>query len=296
MVRTAQLRAAGVSSSAIEVRCRPGGPWQRLLPGVLLLGNGTPTRRQQVQAALAYAGRGAVVTGVDSLREQGLTHLPLPDQVHVLLPATRKVTGREFVHIERTTRLPPPVYRCGLPLAPPARATLDAARRQPDPVLLHSLLGEVVRHGACTVADLTAELDAGSRRGTAAARNALHWLTDRARAITDAWARAVVNACPLPKPRWHVPVNDPAGTPLGTADAWWGEVALAWQIGSRSQLAIDRRRADRTDRALAAAGVTVLRTPVSRLHADPGGVRRELTRSFHQAATRRAAEPMVVTS
>jgi hypothetical protein len=36
----------GVPSRTAYRRCAPGGPWQRLLPGVLLLGNLPPTSRQ----------------------------------------------------------------------------------------------------------------------------------------------------------------------------------------------------------------------------------------------------------
>ncbi|RDG29968.1 hypothetical protein DVH02_34555, partial [Streptomyces corynorhini] len=49
-----QLRAAGLSSSTTARRCRPGGPWQRPLPGVVLIQTGEPTARQRLLAAVLY--------------------------------------------------------------------------------------------------------------------------------------------------------------------------------------------------------------------------------------------------
>ena len=50
------LREHGVSAAAADDRCRPGGPWQLLLPGVYLLHSGMPTSDERLHAALLYAG------------------------------------------------------------------------------------------------------------------------------------------------------------------------------------------------------------------------------------------------
>ncbi len=52
-----QLREHGVATADAARRCRPGGPWQQLLPGVYLLHAGPPTPEERLQAALLYAGR-----------------------------------------------------------------------------------------------------------------------------------------------------------------------------------------------------------------------------------------------
>lgn len=169
VIRTAELRAAGVSNYAVSARCRPSGPWQRVLPGVVLMSTGTPTRRQRLRAAVAYAGAGCVLSGVDALRGHGID-VPLAPDVLVLLPAERRAVSRSYLTIERTTRPPEPVWRDGLPLAPVARATIDAARRERDRRRLHALLRAPVEAGACGIDELSAELAAGSQRGTAAPR------------------------------------------------------------------------------------------------------------------------------
>src|SRR5690242_16609524 len=62
---SASLRREGASASTIAARCRLGGPWRRLLPGVILLGRGEPTRCQQLRAAVLHTGPDSVVTGLD---------------------------------------------------------------------------------------------------------------------------------------------------------------------------------------------------------------------------------------
>ncbi|WP_433268907.1 hypothetical protein ACQPZF_05455 [Actinosynnema sp. CS-041913] len=176
VIKATDLKAAGMSRYVIDLRCRPGGPWQRILPGVLLLSAGPPTRAQRVRAALAYAGPDAVLTGVDALREQGFHDLPLPPRVHVLQPAGRRKTGDHHLLLERTTRLPSPVVKDGLPLAPPVRAVLDAARHESRPQRQHTMITAVVGAGTCSVAMLLRELDAGSKRGAATPRSALRRL------------------------------------------------------------------------------------------------------------------------
>jgi len=176
---TADLLESGVARYTIETRCRPGGPWRRLLPGVLLLSPGEPTRRQRLRAAHVYAGPQAVITGIDALHNQGLPGLPLPPRVHVLQQPDQRLNNHDFLLLERTTRRPPVITNADLPLATPTRATLDAARREQHPLRLHHLLAAVLRAGLCTATDLLTELDAGSKRGAAAPRAALRALAGR---------------------------------------------------------------------------------------------------------------------
>jgi len=144
----------------------PSGPWQRVLPGVVLMSTGPPTRRQRLRAAVAYVGRGAVISGADALREQGIrsgrrgcADVGVGD---------RRLSGRSYLTVERTTRPPAPVWLAGLPLAPVPRATIDAARHERDRLRLRTLILAPIALGACTLADLRAELAAGNQRGSAA--------------------------------------------------------------------------------------------------------------------------------
>jgi hypothetical protein len=171
VISSAELRAAGVSNYAVATRCRPSGPWRRLLPGVVLMGTGPPNLRQRLRAAVAYAGPGAVLSGTEALRCHGID-VPAGELL-ILLPAHRRVAGRDHLTVERTTRLPVPVWCDGLPLAPVVRATVDAARREHDRVRLRALLSAPLRAASCTNSELLTELEAGCRWGSAAPRTLL---------------------------------------------------------------------------------------------------------------------------
>jgi hypothetical protein len=176
VIRVEELRAAGISNYAVSTRCRPSGPWRRVLPGVVLMSPGPPSRRQQLRAAVAYTA--GIITGADSLRAQGI-NVALPTDVLVLLPAERRAASRSYVTVERTGRLPVPVWRDGLPLTPIVRATIDAARHEHDLARLEALLLIPLQTGACTLTELRTELTTGNQRGSAGPRAILTRLTRR---------------------------------------------------------------------------------------------------------------------
>ncbi|MGH3761208.1 hypothetical protein [Actinophytocola sp.] len=281
VVRVSDLRAAGMSNHALAARCRPSGPWQRVLPGVVLLSNAPPTRRQRVRAALLYTGPDAVLTGVDAMRAHGLAP-PESDEVLVLIPSARRQTSRAYLTVERTTRMPPSVRRAGLPVAPLARAIADAARHERDRGRLAALVLAPVEAGACTVADLRVELNRGNQRGTAAVRSLLAGREHEVVPVTHGLARRVLRQAPLPPPRWQADLHARDGTVLGTADAWWPEAGLAWSLGTQ-QYPLPRDHA--TTSALAELGITVLHTDPAHLHTDPDTVIAELAAAFTYATT-----------
>ncbi|HVW40834.1 MAG TPA: hypothetical protein VHC18_05740 [Amycolatopsis sp.] len=270
-----------VTPHAIKSRCRPGGPWRRLLPGVVMLNEGEPTRPQQLRAAVYYAGAGAVVSGIDALRAHGV-RLPTAKRVHVLVPPHRRVLSQDFVRLERTSRVPEPIFQHGIPFAPPARATIDVARDAADPDMLRRLLAMPVYYGLCTTADLRHELEAGNQRGTAAVREMLRNLGTMGTTYLQGVARELLDSVPLPAPMWNVTVCDVHDHPIGVVDAWWDEVALAWQFGGTPDQSPTRNHL-----ALTAAGVTLVRTPPEDLRAQAHRVARELTSAFAAAAKRR---------
>lgn len=258
----AALRDAGLSTTMITKRCRPGGPWQRLLPGVVMLDSGPPSRRQQLRAAVALAGPEAVITGVDALRAQGLD-LPAPHAIRLLLPTQRRLMPKDFVVVERSTRMPEPRVLAGLPFAPAARAALDVARGTSDPVLLRKVLAMVALNGLATRDELQRELDAGNQRGSSAVRLALRDFDATTASMLHLEASRILHSTPLPPPRWNVTVYDRKGRAIGYADAWWDEVAVAWQIGQPNAAGpVPPHR----HLALTAAGAQVVRTPASAVH------------------------------
>ncbi|HEX7303026.1 hypothetical protein [Lentzea sp.] len=171
---TADLRHSGFSPRQIRHACTPTGPWQQLLPGVVLTRPTPPTRLDRLRAVQSFTGPASVITGADALLRQGAT-LPLPRHVHVLAGGNSRRT-HPWILLERTTRPPDPVVRDGLRLAPPARAAVDLARREPNPRAVVALLDAVVDARLCTPGELREELLVCSRRGTALVRQALRHL------------------------------------------------------------------------------------------------------------------------
>ncbi|MCT2588193.1 hypothetical protein [Actinophytocola gossypii] len=280
VIRSADLRASGLTQHAIAVRCRPSGPWQRLLPGVVLLSNTPPTRRQRVRAALTYAGAEAVLTGTDAITAHGVP-VPQSDEVLVLVPAARRATSRSYVTVERTTRLPTPVRRNGLPTAPLARATTDAARHERDRERLRTTLFAPVQAGSCTIADLRQELNVGNQRGSAGPRALLADKDHEVVPFIQALATRLLRSAPLPPPRWQVPLHTAKGTKLGVADAWWPEAGLAWNLGAQHH---PLPTTEQAKPLLAAAGITVLHTDPARLSTHPTDVVAELVDAFTYAS------------
>src|SRR4051812_24045170 len=96
VVTHAELSELGLALSTVTYRCRPEGPWQSLLPGLLLTSNGRPTSAQLLRAGIKYAGADAVVTGLSAL-DTYLGRPRKPQAVHVLVPHTRQVSSTRFL-------------------------------------------------------------------------------------------------------------------------------------------------------------------------------------------------------
>ena len=108
VVTRSQLEQLGLPLSTAAQRCQRPGPWQRVLPGIVVLHNGPLSLRQRLRAGLLYAGPDSMLTGAAALRLHGIRrHLEVPP-VHVLVPDQRQRTSSGFVLVERTVRFPFP--------------------------------------------------------------------------------------------------------------------------------------------------------------------------------------------
>ncbi|WP_245818849.1 type IV toxin-antitoxin system AbiEi family antitoxin [Haloechinothrix alba] len=281
-----ELHTLGVTQKMIWARTRAGGPWSRVLPGVIMLRNGAPTRRQRLCAALRYGGAEAIVSGASASRLHGLRHAPETDQVHLLVPHGAQPNSCGYVLVERTTRMPRVVYRDGVPTAEVTRAVLDAARRMSGKDAVEAVLAESVQRGLTTPRRLSTELEAGSDRGSALPRAVLRAITRGARSVPEADAVRLVARAHLPQPEWNVRVRLPGrGTPL-VPDAWFGDVGLAWEIDSYQWhlSPADYARTLERHAAMTGAGIVVLHTLPARLRSEPGAVIAELRAAYEHAA------------
>lgn len=286
VVRTSHLERLGMSRSTISNRCSRGGPWQRLLPGVVLLENGTPTHRHRALGALVFSGRKSILTGRAALRCYGFGNWSGP--VHVLVDGNRRVQSTGFIVVERTTRLPAAEGRSGVACAPLPRALLDAARRSKTMDEARGLIAEVVQRGAVTVAELVQELDAGSPRGAALVRRVLREMHANVHSVAEIEARAVWQKSGLPMMLFNRKIADGAGRFIAMPDGWVDEVAFAWDIDSLDWHLAPKQYKQTVERRtrMQNHGIIVLPTLPSAVRDDPGRVIADLRSHYALAVSR----------
>lgn len=230
VIRVSELEKLGVARSTVAARCREGGTWQRVLPGVVALGNGNLTGRQRSIAALLFCGDDALLSGRAALREYGYS--PQVVDTHVLVPVTRRVQSVGLLVAERTQRMPPPMLRNGIRCAPLDRALLDAARRCTTIDTARALIADVVQRGGVAPGQLAAELAAGSQRGSALPRLVIEEVIANIASVPEAQARQLWLRSGLPEMVFNRDIYDSDGRFIARPDGWIDAVGLAWDIDS----------------------------------------------------------------
>lgn len=278
VVTRKQALLCGLPPSTLDRYATPGGRWQRLLPGVYLAVTGTATQDQREMAALLYAGPRSLLTGSAAMRRHRLRPAG-PDVVDVLIPWGRSRQSTGFVRVHRTRRMPERLYVTGkIRFAKPPRAVADAARSLTRFDDVRHVVCEAVQRRACTVAELTEELQAGPVPGSAMFREALAEVGDGVRSVAEADFRRLILRSPLPRPMFNAQLFDADGIFIATVDAWWQQAGVAAEIDSRAYhfAAEDQdRTTDRHDE-LTAHGIFPLHFPPKRIKTDAAGVIRQL--------------------
>jgi very-short-patch-repair endonuclease len=266
----AQVFGLGLTAHGLQHRLRPGGPWQRLLPGVYLTATGQPTREQRLIAAMLYAGPDSVITGPAALRNHGIRG-PETEIVDMLVPAGRQRASRGFVAIHRTWRIPRKWAADGpLRFAVPARAVADAVRDLDSLADARATVGSAVQKSRCTIEQLTDELTSGPIRGSARLRAVLAEVADGVRSAAEGDFRALVRRSALPLPMFNARLLVD-GVLLAVVDAWWPEASVAVEIDSREWHLLPAHWEDtmrRHDR-LIAAGISVIHVSPRQIRTEP---------------------------
>ncbi|MEU3829240.1 hypothetical protein GT045_02415 [Streptomyces sp. SID486] len=258
VLTAAQLRAHGVPAAELGERCRPDGPWRELLPNVILLHPGPPTGEERLHGALLYAARAAepgvplqptaehphrpvyaeaVLTGPAALALHGFSSTPppaSPDQVHVLVPRSRRLRSTGYVRLVRTTALPTPLAVAGLPVAPVPRALADTVAELTDAEAVRRLLTEAVRGGHCEPAAVVRELTQAKLLSRPHVVDAVDALLAEGRSIAEDRLYRMVREYGLPDPVWNVDLRLPGGPHLGGLDAYWPDQAVAVELDTRA--------------------------------------------------------------
>lgn len=289
LVTRRQALDAGLTRHQIDWLVGRGARWRVVLRGVYSVTSGRLTRRQEMRAALLYAGDDAVLSGVTVLELYGLKFVPTDRRVHLLVPIARRVRPHAAVVVERTRHMPDSLTREGLATVPLSRASVDAAR---DAAArdARALLAEVVQRRLTTVDRLSAELDVTHKRGTADVRAALATIAGGAASAPEV---DLVQICErsalLPAPTMNHPITVDGRRIV--ADACWPEVRLIVQVDSTEHHGFGRDAEQTTRRrtALTAAGWTVLSVSPARLLDDPDGVLRDIEAAYLTAGLRTGA-------
>ncbi|MEV2212643.1 hypothetical protein AB0H86_14510 [Streptomyces sp. NPDC050997] len=258
VLTAAHLRSHGVSSAETSERCRPGGPWQQILPGVFLLHPGPPSSEERLHAVLSYAAReqttgvpaqpgagapyrpmyaDAMITGLAALTLHGFGSTPpLPslDRIDVLVPRLRRLRSTGCARIVRTGALPTPEPVTGLPVAPVPRALADAVAELADAGAVRHLLTEAVRGRHCEPASVVRALNDAKLLSRPHVVDAVDSLLAEGRAIAEERLYRMVDEYGLPDPVWNVDLRLPGGPNLGGLDAYWPEQAVAVELDTRA--------------------------------------------------------------
>lgn len=287
VVRSAALEQFEIGRATVSSRCRPGGPWQRMLPGVVLLHNGPPSWNQRVVAALEYGGPHALLSGHAGLATLGYPSASSMNQVLLLVPSTQHRRDVSYVTVERTWRQPEAVRRGHLRTAPVARCLLDASRRMSNANTCRALLTEALQRGDVTVSELVRELSAGSDRGSRVPRAVLRELTDDAHSVAEVQAQKLYATSGLP-PMIHNRDIAVDGKWIARPDGWLDDVAMAWEIDSlRYHLSAQQHEATVVRRArMQRAGIVVVTHLPKQLRSEPATVLADLRAGWELAVSR----------
>lgn len=276
VITRAQAVGCGLSLGEIRHRIRPGGPWQRLLPGVYLAVTGTATQRQTEIAALRRAGPGSVLTSIAALGHHGV-RTPASTYITVLVPAAQLRRSEGFVRIWPTTRMPEFVFTDGaVRFAEAARAVADAARELGSFREVRAVAADAVQRRRCRVDQLAGELAHAPVRGSAWLRRALAEVADGVRSAAEGDLRDLIRAAGLPPPIFNARLYIGPEL-LAVADAWWPDAGVAVEVDSREWhlLPEDWERTMRRSRRMTRKGIFVvhvsphqIRTDAERIVAD----------------------------
>ncbi|MFG2191648.1 hypothetical protein [Streptomyces sp. NPDC048639] len=314
-----QLREHGITSADAAERTRPGGCWQRLLPGVYLLHPGPPTSEERLHAALLYAERPpatglrpgvppspenscdvAMITGLAALTLHGFSSTPplrALERIDVLVPRTRRVRSAGLAHILRSGELPEPQEITGLPVVPVPRALADAVAQLSDATAVRRLLTEAVRGGHCEPGAIVAELSRARLLSRPHVVDAVDTLLAEGRALAEGRLYEMVRSAGLPEPLWNVELRLPGGPYLGSVDAFWPDCSVALEIDARTPRQDENtawsegaRKRERLERL----GITVVHTSPRKLRETADQQAAVVRTALMAAGDREPAEYVIV--
>jgi len=289
-----ELTAQGVPLSTVMSRIQPSGPWQRVLPGVVVAHRGPVSIRERRIAAIKYGGRESILTGRDSIELRGM-NARRPERVQLLVPHTTQRTSHHFLTVERTHRMPIADVIDRLRVAPLPRAIVDACRRDGPVDDVRAMVAQAVQTRRCTPDELRDALSRAARQRTATTRAAMKEIDAGIRSVAEGDAKRAIDHSGLPPMEWNVSLFSPDGEFLGSPDGWYDDVALALQIDSMQWhlSPAQYKRTQRIQRAMTRHGIVVVPMAPADVSADPAAFMADMA-AFRLAAAARPRPDIVV--
>ena len=278
----------GYSRHAIDRRVA-SGRWRRVLPHTYLTSD-IFTWPDRLEAALAFAGPGTLLSGAAALSASGVRAARRPSTILVLAPPSSRVRSGGFVAVRATSRVPDRDPWPGPARAAVPRSAADHAltlRRIDD---VRAVVAEVVREHKASLEELAAELRAGPRRGSALLRQALAEIAAGAASAPEAKAARLLRRAQLPEFEQNARIGLPDGS-WYVADLYWRELRAILEIDSREYHFSPAGWRATMDRhlVLTTLGYSVVHRPPSAL-ADPAMFIRDISAWLTgRAAARRTA-------
>ena len=289
VISRTEALTCGMPLHQLKYRIRPGGPWQRLLPGVYLTVTGTPTRAQAEMAALRYAGPGSVITGIAALRRQGI-RVRESKVITVLIPAGQVRVSRAFVQVWPTTRMPEFAMADGaIRFALAARAVADAARELGSFREVRAVTADAVQPRRCRLDELTEELAHAPIRRSAWLRRALAEVAAGVRSVAEGDLRTLIEAAWLPAPMFNARLYI-GRTLLAVADTWWPDTGVVVEVDSREWHLSpeDWQRTLRRHTAMSKHGIIVVHVTPQQIRTEAGQVAADIRTALQSGRARPA--------
>ncbi len=300
---TAELLAAGLTDDRVRALVKRGnliplgrGVYAEATAATRVRSSRNGERLLRIAAAVAIAGRDAVVSHRDAAIIHGLDLLdgPAMDHVTVSRPsnAARCRTERPGIRVCRSSLPADQVtVRRGIPVTSVARTVVDVARTtsfRSGVVTADSAL----RDRRTSRAEIGATLATCTRwPGVSRARRVTEFADGRSESPLESISRVAFDEGGLPAPDLQVWVGGDAG-PVGRVDFLWREHRTVGEADGASKYADPGRARSqlRRDRALRDAGFEVVHFSWQEIMATPGQVVNALRVAFRRAAILRSSK------
>jgi hypothetical protein len=202
------------------------------LPGVILAGNGYPTRRQLLVAAWLWAGIDSAIDGPDACAWYGLTlERHNVQRVHVVVPATSPCRSRDFVVVRRALA-DIVIGSSGLvPYVDKPTAVLVAARVAADRRHAVAVLSRALQTNLVSVASLLAAREAIGDKWCRGVDEALAAVGVGVRSPLEKRNRdLILTSRLLPEPAWNQWLDLGDGGPGVCADGLWVDAGFVEEV------------------------------------------------------------------